>query len=224
MAYKKDIKPWLKANNLTWEKMDEIWEEACALNTKCKALKNSGLNWSDLNMNLINSLLTVKEDTLRYQEEKRLKEEQEEERKRKEAEDKKYFSEHFEEIMLKRIESGEGIEERYLRELISEYSIKDSYGEDGRWTRSVCTVFELKGRYFRVNWRQGLTEYQENEYPYQPVEVFKNCCLKIRIEDSWSETETKTIVDTDTCVCELKSMLDSVTCINIVNTSKSILK
>ena len=33
-----------------------------------------------------------------------------------------------------------------------------------RWTRNVTTTFKVKDRYFRVDWAQGLTEYQENSY------------------------------------------------------------
>ena len=29
MAYKKDIKPWLKENGYTWRDMDRFWEECC---------------------------------------------------------------------------------------------------------------------------------------------------------------------------------------------------
>ena len=32
MAYKKDIKPWLKENNLTWEDVDRI----CEIILSCK--------------------------------------------------------------------------------------------------------------------------------------------------------------------------------------------
>lgn len=33
------------------------------------------------------------------------------------------------------------------------------------------TIFEVDNRYFSLNWSRRLTEYQENEYMYQPVEV-----------------------------------------------------
>ena len=44
-------------------------------------------------------------------------------------------------------------------------------GENNRWTRSVTTIFKYKGKLYALDWEQGLTEYQDNEFYYQPYEV-----------------------------------------------------
>lgn len=52
----------------------------------------------------------------------------------------------------------------------------------GRWSTHMSTIIELpSGRLFSIDWESGLTEYQENEYPWdstgrwyqEPVEVEK---------------------------------------------------
>ena len=56
-------------------------------------------------------------------------------------------------------------------ELIQEYDIDTQEGDDGRWFRGMYTVVELGGRHFGINWFKGLTEYQDNEFDFQPEEV-----------------------------------------------------
>lgn len=80
------------------------------------------------------------------------------------------------ERLLEKIDSGEKLSERELRNLIWNYEdIKErEYGENRRWTRGVESIICLCGRYFSIYWEEGLTEYQENEYFYQPEEVEKH--------------------------------------------------
>ena len=49
--------------------------------------------------------------------------------------------------------------------------IEENAGDEGRWYRYMNTIFKVDGRYFSLSWSRGLTECQENEYMYQPVEV-----------------------------------------------------
>ena len=46
-------------------------------------------------------------------------------------------------------------------------------GENRRWTRTVSTIFEFEGNFYSLDWEEGLTESQENEYFCQPYEVEK---------------------------------------------------
>lgn len=52
----------------------------------------------------------------------------------------------------------------------------------GRWSTHMSTIIELpSGRLYSIDWESGLTEYQENEYPWnssgrwhhEPIEVEK---------------------------------------------------
>lgn len=49
--------------------------------------------------------------------------------------------------------------------------IDEQEGEDYRWTRDMSTIFELNGQLYCIDWQQGLTEMQENEYWEQPYKV-----------------------------------------------------
>lgn len=49
--------------------------------------------------------------------------------------------------------------------------IGDEEGDSGRWTKSMSTIFELNGQLYCIDWEQGLTEYQEDEYWEQPYKV-----------------------------------------------------
>lgn len=44
-------------------------------------------------------------------------------------------------------------------------------GSSGRWTQKMQTVFKYNGEYWAIDWRFGLTELQENEYPSDPYRV-----------------------------------------------------
>lgn len=75
--------------------------------------------------------------------------------------------------LLEKIDSGEKLTENELKTLVSEYEVKSEYGDNERWTRPVDTISTLGGRFFKTFWHEGLTEYQENEFYDQPVEVEK---------------------------------------------------
>lgn len=54
-----------------------------------------------------------------------------------------------------------------------------------RWMTHMTTVFEIGGRYFAIDWDRGLTEFQENEYWKQPVEVTKRKYEKTIVVTEW---------------------------------------
>lgn len=188
MAYKKDIKPWLKDNNYTWEDMDKFWNECCEVNWKCKMIKKSGKAWNDMTMYQIQQLPTLKETTLQQikqkEEDEKLK--LEEEQKAKEA--KEYYWDHFDEIMVKKIDSGENLTEEELRTVVFETNeIELNKGENRRWSRSNSSVVEMCGRFFKLVWEEGLTEYQENQFYNQPYEVEKHTYEKTIIVTEWAK-------------------------------------
>lgn len=206
MAYKKDIKPWLKSEGLTWEDMDRLWNECCEVNKKCEVLRRADKNWSDLPMRTIRQIPTLKEETLQKQKEAEEARIRQEEHDRKVAEEKKYFAEHFDEIILKQIDDGEEVDSRHIRELVFNNSVENIYGENRRWSRSVTTIFELCGRYFSIDWEEGLTECQDNEFYNQPVEVFRNTKVVVTLSNSW-DSKTEEVVSTGDCVSQLSSWL-----------------
>lgn len=75
---------------------------------------------------------------------------------------------------LERFDKGETFSERELESLRWEFpEVETTYGENRRWSRSAQTIFEVNGRLFALDWDEGLTENQENEFYNQPYEVEK---------------------------------------------------
>ena len=68
---------------------------------------------------------------------------------------------------------------------LKEYKIEQTYGDNLRWSREVKTICQLGDRYFCLNWNQGLTEMQEDEYDYQPYEVERHTYEKTIVVTEW---------------------------------------
>ena len=184
MASKKEIKELLKKLNVTEKDMDNFWNELYDTNFTIRNMTDNGKTWRNLNAYTISELPTQKEKDLAVAEEKRIKaEEAERERLRKEA-DKKYYAEHFDEVMLSKIDNGEELTRREIRELTWK-AFDCEEGENRRWTRTVTSYVELCGRTFSVDWEEGLTEYQENEFYDQPYEVELKTYEKTIVVKEW---------------------------------------
>lgn len=188
MAYKKEIKPWLKENGYTWEDLNRIWDECCEVNWKCAAIKKSGKSWNDLTMHQIQQLPTLKDTTLLHIKNKEEEEKLKAEAKQKAEEEEQYYWEHFEEIMVSKIDSGESLTDSELRTVVFETEeIERNTGENRRWSRSVESIVEMCGRFFCVDWEEGLTECQENEFYNQPYEVKKITYEKTITVTEWNK-------------------------------------
>lgn len=78
-----------------------------------------------------------------------------------------------EQEFLTRFDNQEKFSERELSDLRWEFKeIETNYGDNRRWTRSATTIFQIGERYFALDWEEGLTESQENEFWDQPYEVY----------------------------------------------------
>lgn len=173
MATKREINLFLKENNYTKGDMQKFWDDCIETNSLIRALNKQGITWDRLNMSCIKQLPTQKENDLKDIEEKKIKDMIESENKIKEENYKEYYMEHFEEIIVDKIDNKKDLTENELKEIVFNYGIDTEYGENERWTRGVSTIVELCNRFFMVNWFEGLTEYQENEFYEQPYEVEK---------------------------------------------------
>lgn len=91
----------------------------------------------------------------------------------------------FEKEMLAKIDAGEKLNENQLTRLCYEHSNCDEEGCEHRWVREMESIVELDGRYFSILWMRGLTEYQEDEFEDQPVEVRKHTYEKTIKVTEW---------------------------------------
>jgi len=186
MATKKDIKKLLKKLNLKESDMDTYWNELIETNWKIKSLNDSGKTWRDLNTYLIEQLPTQKQRDIESAERKEKEEQAKIEAELKAKQEKEYYEEHYEEIILNKIDSGEKLSERELASLVWDFEeVSREYGDNRRWTRSVTSIIKIDDRFFCVNWENGLTECQENEFYDQPYEVEKKTYEKTITVTEW---------------------------------------
>ena len=73
--------------------------------------------------------------------------------------------------LLTKMGNKEKLTESEISDLVCECEIEVKYGQNRRWSRSATTISQIGDRYFRIEWENGLTENQPNEFYNQPIEV-----------------------------------------------------
>ena len=185
----KEQKQWMKNNGYTEKQMDEFWMDNIDTNWIIRNLNNSGLTWRDMNMSCVMQLPTQKERDLEVLKKKEEEEKQKMNEEAKMKAEQEYYEEHFEEIIVAKILNEEKLTEQEIKELVWDYEIEREEGDHGRWTRSVTSIIKLCDKYFALDWEQGLTEYQENEYYNQPYEVVQRTYEKTITVTEWVSVE-----------------------------------
>ena len=108
----------------------------------------------------------------------------------------------WEDEMLQKIDSGERLSEEELQSLVFEGNeVSTKKGENRRWSRTVDTVIELNGRFFMIEWDEGLTECQENEFYEQPYEVTPREYEKTITVTDWVRIEKEPELENDENEC-----------------------
>lgn len=176
----------LKKLGYTEADMQKFWDECIPVNSKIRMLSNAGMSWTDLCIWQIEQLPTLKEKTLQQLPEKEEDQKKEEQEKQRKIEAEKYYQEHFDEIMVQKIESHEDLTEKEIRTLVFECNeVERCEGENRRWSRTVSSIIELCGRFFKVIWEQGLTENQDDQFLEQPYEVEHDTYKKVVEVHNW---------------------------------------
>ena len=181
----KEQKEWMKENGYTVEQMDSFWKENVGTNFVITNLDKSGMTWRDLNLPVLKKLPTQKERDAHIKAERLRQEEEKAAEELRKQQEKEYYQNHFEEIMVKKIDNGEPLTERELNEVVYGFSYDSDYGDNRRWSRTVTTIVKLCDRYFSIDWEEGLTEYQENEFYDQPFEVYPHSYEKTITVTEW---------------------------------------
>lgn len=78
--------------------------------------------------------------------------------------------------LIDKIDNADSLTERELRTFVWEVGeeVDREEGENRRWSRSVNVIKQVDDRFFSINYEEGLTESQDNEYYEQPEEVVKH--------------------------------------------------
>lgn len=95
-----------------------------------------------------------------------------------------------EEQIIEKLKNKEKFTESEIKEILWDFEqVWEEEGENRRWTRSVSTVIKVGEYFIMVNWEQGLTECQENEYWEQPYFVKQHkYTKKIEVEE-WEKVD-----------------------------------
>ena len=193
MKKTKGMSKWLMDNGHTEEEAQKEWEAAIAADVGGLVgwLHRNGYDWRYLALHQIPQLFGLAGRVIAKREEEAEKERHlREEQERKEKEEA-YKNAHFDEYVLKKITIGESLSEddlRKMRENLNEVD-RSIYGDYGRWTRIVRSIFEIEGRYFALDWQEGLTEYQDDCFSDQPVEVVRHEYQKTITVVEWLDKE-----------------------------------
>lgn len=171
MATKQEIEKYLKENGYTRNDMQKFFDDSAEVNTTVRLIKESGHNWTNLHISQIELLPTLKETTLQKLAEIQEEEKQAEIEKAKKLDEEENYENNFCSIMSSKIENSKPLTEEELKRL-AEMSIEDIFSSDlERWHRWVSSIIKLGEKCYCIEWKQGLTEMQENEFPNQPYEV-----------------------------------------------------
>ena len=77
-----------------------------------------------------------------------------------------------EEAIINKLNNGTNLSESELRDLYEYFGVVyEERGDDGRWSRHMLTVYRIGDKNYALDWNEGLTENQENDYSNQLYEV-----------------------------------------------------
>lgn len=143
-----------------------------------------------MSISVLKQLPTQKQRDIEYIKKKEQEEEKEKARLAKAEAEKKYYENHFEDIVYSKIRNGEPLTKEESERLVCGDSRAKIVEENkdpniNRWTQNVETIIKLRDKYFAFRWQLGLTEYQENSYDLEPVEVFPNTYEKTITVTEW---------------------------------------
>lgn len=186
----KEQKQWIKNNGYTEKQIDAFWEDCRSTNPVVNAISNNGGTWRDMSISVLKDLPTQKQRNIEYIKKKEQEEKEEKNRLAKAEAEKKYYENHFEDIVYSKIRNGELLTKDESERLVCGNSRAEIVEENkdpdtNRWTQNVETIIKLRDKYFEFRWQFGLTKYQENSYDLEPVEVFPNTYEKIITVTEW---------------------------------------
>lgn len=170
MNTKSKLKEFLNKHNLTDDGMKAIWEELAKISEVANCIyKSVEQNWQKIPLHLLEESLTAKEKILAKREEEERKKIEQQTNQQIKEQSTRYYEEHFQEIILKKIENKEWLTAEDVELLINEdnFYIETVVIDKYDWTELVNTIIKLGGKYYSVYWQRALTENQENFFESQ---------------------------------------------------------
>ena len=87
--------------------------------------------------------------------------------------------------------SGEPFSEEEIENILMSYTIAEKRRKWQRWSQPITSIVSLCGHTFQIDWRNGLTEEQDNEYPNQPFEVTSYTHIEMVTVTDWTPVVPK---------------------------------
>mgnify|MGYP004710333521 CR=1 FL=1 len=186
----KEQRQWIKDNGYTEKQIDAFWEDCRSTNPVVNAFSNNGGTWRDMSISVLKDLPTQKQRDIEYIKKKEQEEEKEKARLAKAEAEKKYYEDHFEEIVYNKICNKESLTKEESERLVCGDSraeiIEENKSPDlNRWTQDIKTIIKIFDKYFAFQWQLDLTQYQENLYDLCPVEVTPHTYKKTITVTQW---------------------------------------
>lgn len=190
----KGYKKLIADNGWTVEYMDAEWQRVLEKVEEGKGgvtltcLLKTHKNWDTLPLHLIKEIPGLA-DTLQKHYEEKLEEERKAEQELKKADERKqWIQEHLGEYLLDKVDNGEKLSESEIADFYNEFKqIEETTVYRTRWTDIMNTVVQVPdGRFFMIEWQEGLTEYQDNVFDNQPYEVELHEFEKTIVVKEWN--------------------------------------
>ena len=78
----------------------------------------------------------------------------------------------WEERLARKLKEGNTLSESDINDILWSFpQVYEEEGEEGRWTKAMLTVIDVKGDLYAIQWEKGLTEAQPNGFYTQPYLV-----------------------------------------------------
>lgn len=87
--------------------------------------------------------------------------------------DKDYYYGNFEDIMYDKITEGIDLTEEDLKDLACGFPFYEIEKDRDSFTVDTQSIVKLRGKYFAINWQQGLEDFEDSKFDAQPYEVKK---------------------------------------------------
>lgn len=86
------------------------------------------------------------------------------------------------------LDNNKSFDEEDIKMIIEGFEIERNYGDFHRWDREVTSICQIYDTYYAIDWRQGLTEMQEDNYwDSQPYEVIPIEYQKLVMITEWQK-------------------------------------
>ena len=87
--------------------------------------------------------------------------------------DNDYYCDNFQDIMYDKITEEIDLTKEDLKDLVCEFPMYEIEKDRDSFTVNTQSIVKLRDKYFAINWKQGIEDFEDSEFDTQPYEVKK---------------------------------------------------